>query len=208
MAKGASINTDFSDFNESDFSVAAGKVVSSITQYASDFTFITIPISVLKDEMLIYNKVITTPYYPSKAANLKASRKRAQRTLKTNGNTINTTANGDEVLLKKSAYPMQKPDEAQGQLPKTVLTINANKIEGEVEYLIYRIDEQKIKYGMMYTDADNPDNDYSNWKFYYCGSREGTMIEMVSGKKFKFVSFAMGTIEKLTYSEVVYARAK
>ena len=208
MAKGASINTDFSDFNESDFSVAAGKVVSSITQYASDFTFITIPISVLKDEMLIYNKVITTPYYPSKAANLKASRKRAQRTLKTNGNIINTTANGDEVLLKKSAYPMQKPDEAQGQLPKTVLTINANKIEGEVEYLIYRIDEQKIKYGMMYTDADNPDNDYSNWKFYYCGSREGTMIEMVSGKKFKFVSFAMGTIEKLTYSEVVYARAK
>jgi hypothetical protein len=208
MAKGASINTDFSDFNESDFTVAAGKVVSSITQYAIDFTFITIPISVLKDEMVIYNKTITTPIYPSKAANLKASRKRAQRTLKTNGNIINTTANGDEVLMKKSAYPMQKPDEAQKQLPKTVLTIEANGIVGELEYSISRIDEQKIKYGMMYTDAENPDNDPSNWKFYYCGSREGTMVDMESGKDFKFVSFAMGTVEKLTYSEVVYAKAK
>ena len=158
--------------------------------------------------MVIYNKTITTPIYPSKAANLKASRKRAQRTLKTNGNTINTTANGDEVLLKKSAYPMQKPDEAQGQLPKTLLIIDWNNMEGELEYSISRIDEQKIKYGIMYTDADNPETDVTKWTFFYCGSRTGTMVDMESGKKFKFVSFAMGTVEKLNYSEVVYARAK
>jgi len=208
MPQKAKINTDFAKDDESKFSTNAGKVVSSITLYATDFTFLLDPITVLKDEMVIYNGILTAPEYAAKAANLKASRIRAQKYLTKTGNLINTTADGDVALLKNSGYPMAKDKEAQGVLPPTELTIEGNNIPGELDYSISLIDGSNIRYAMMYTLASNTETNPDNWKFYYCAQRNGTIEGLDSDVDYKFVSFAMGTEKKIVYSDVVIARAK
>jgi hypothetical protein len=208
MPKKSKVKTDFAKDDESKFSVSAGKVVTSITTNATDFTFLIDPITVLGAEMVIYDRILRTPDYPSKAGELKASRNNAQKYLTKTGNLINTTADGFEVLLKKSGFPMAKEDEAQGVLPPTELTIGPNNIVGELDYSISLIDESNIRYAMMMTLASNPETNPDNWKFYYCAQRNGTIEDLESNVDYKFVSFAMGTEKKIVYSEVVIARAK
>jgi len=208
MPKKSKVKTDFAKDDESKFSVSAGKVVTSITTNSADFTFLIDPITTLGAEMVIYDRILRTPDYPSKAGELKASRNNAQKYLTKTGNLINTTADGNEVLLKKSGYPMAKEDEAQGVLPPTELTIEPNRITGELDYSISMIDESNIRYGMVFTLASNPETDPSKWPFYYCAQRNGTIEGLDSNVDYKFASIAMGTEKKIVYSDVIIARAK
>ena len=66
---------------------------------------------------------------------------------------------------------------------------------------ISKIDLQGIKYGIMWTTIDNPDNNPANWKFHYCPKRKGKLPKFEKDKEYKFASFAMGTHPKLTYSK-------
>ena len=73
----------------------------------------------------------------------------------------------------------------------------------KVDYFISHIKGGGIHYGLLFTLASNPINDPAEWKFNYCGSREGVMDGLLPKTDYKFVSFAMGTVSELTMSEVV-----
>ena len=106
-------------------------------------------------------------------------------------------------MLKKTGYQLAKEDAAQGKLDSTTLSLTTVPNSAKVEFYISHIKGQGIHYGIMYTPLENTEDDCSLWNYYYASQREGTIPKLKRETKYKMVSFAMGTSNDLTYSEVV-----
>ena len=193
------IITNFSDYIDTLFADAAQIIINNLAENKDDFSGLPEALSDLDTKLVNFNKTRNKPYSTSKSAKTKKARKAVQKVLTKNGNWINTFAEGNLELLKKSGYPLQQPNTAQGILERTVLKIMHMQGTGKAGYSISNLKIQGIHYAIMYTLADNEDNNPANWKFYYCSGRNGIINGLKKGV-YKFVSFPMGTEQELRFS--------
>ena len=142
--------------------------------------------------------------YQGKAADTNAARKVVQKIITKNGNWLNDFCDGDEALLGKTGYTLQEGFKAQGKLKETDLKMKGLVKPGTLGYEISNLKIQGIRYGLMYTLVSNTETNPAKWSFHYCASREGIIGDLISKEQYKFVSFAMGTDEDLTYSALVF----
>ena len=203
MAKKAKINTDLGDLSDGDFADEATKISNSLGVNAGSFIGLPIDSTVLQPQIDEFNKVRLAVPYPSQIAETAKLRMVVQQTITKNGNWLNTFADGDVTLLKKTAYPFQKEVEAQGKLAETTLTVTTVPNSALVEFYITHIKGSGIHYGIMLTTSDNTETDPSLWSFYYAAQREGAIPKLKNKTAYKMASFAIGTVNDLTYSEVV-----
>lgn len=203
MPRKAKITTDLGYLSDPLFSDATTVIVNSINDNIADFGFLTVPTSVIATDIDNFNKCRLKPHFPSQVSETNDLRTLVQKSITINGNIINTTADGNLTLLKKSGYPLQKDAEAQGQLEATTVNLNATKVAGELEYFISHLKGGTIRYGIMITEESNLEINPAKWTFHYCGSREGIIAGLLSLTRYKVCSFGMGTDEKLTYSDPV-----
>ena len=155
-----------------------------------------------------FNKKRTTIAYHGQSTDTRKARKAMQTSLSAIGTWINVSARGNASLLHKSGFPFHQKSKAQGILPRTILTLTPLNGKGKLKFAISRINIQFVRYGMMYTLADNPEKDPSKWTFYYCSKKDGITNGLESGKDYKFVSFGMGTDKRLVYSNPVTMSAQ
>jgi hypothetical protein len=161
-----------------------------------------LPANTLGDLITKFNDARLLPYYNGQTGDVKDFRENLQKAITKNGNWGNTFCDGNIALLQKMGYPLQKEGEGQGKLSETTLTFTEKQEIGKIGFEISLVKGQKIRYGIMYTLSSNEDEDPANWKFFYAGGRTGAIPKLISGEKYKCVSFAMGTHIVLTYSDV------
>ena len=209
MAKIAKLNTNFDNEDENDVFKIVALIINMLTLNGGSFAGLPVTMIVLGGYYDTWNKARGAIYYAGKAAAISAARTNIQTTLTTNGTWLNNFCRGNVVLLKETGYPLAKDDTAQGKLDATVLTLTVMNIAGSLAYLISHVDAKAIKYGIMFTTADNPEPDPSKWTaFHYCGGqRDGVIPNLLSNVEYKFSSFAMGTDLDLTYSVPVIMKA-
>ena len=207
MPKKAKVITDFREFPESELSDAVMIIINSLKANQKDFAELPVACTLLKSQLNKFNKVRLGVLFQGQTADTKKERKKLQRSLTNNGSTINSMYKGNVSALQKSGYPLHQPSKAQGILPKTVLTMIATRAIGKLKFAISIIRIQNVKYGIMYTLADNPEKDPSKWFFYYASKKTGTIPDLESRKEYKFVSFGMGSHRTLKYSNPVFMTA-
>ena len=166
-----------------------------------------VPPNAFGDFINRFNTIRLAAPYAGQTADTNTARNKVQRATTRNGNWLNTFCAGDLGLLKKTGYPLQKETEAQGKLDQSVITVTSLTIVNIMEFFITHVKGTQLRYGVMYTEATNPELNPAKWTFYYAGHRFGEIGGFVPGKVYKFVSFAMGTDLDLTYSEVVTVTA-
>ena len=212
MAKNPKLNTDLSDLSDSNFYDAVMLIFNLLTANTALFPGIPIamgtlgplPAGSLGSMIVIYNTVRNSAPYAGKTGDTITARLKTQKMITKNGNWLNDFCGPDLGLLQKTGYPLQKENEAQGKLEQTVLTL----IPGiqEVDFSITNVKAIGVRYGLMYTKADNLEPNPALWTFFYAAHRHGTIKNLESKVDYKFVSFAMGTVADLTYSDPVVVR--
>lgn len=206
MPKKAKVITYFGEFAESDLADASAHIFYCMKQNAVLFKDTPIDLPALKKQLGKFNKLRNSPSYSSKTPDNKKLRKELQRMLKNIGTWLNGMADGDKSILVKSGFPLHELFKSVGVLPQTILKMVALNTAGSLKFLISNIKFQHIRYGIMYTLADNPDNNPAHWRLYYASIRKGVIKDLESGKYYKFASFGMGTNTKLNYSNPVIMR--
>ena len=203
MAKGAKINYNLDSYDEDPFYKAVMKILNSLNANIGSFTGLPQAPSVLKPLVENYDKIRNALVYPEKGPDTNNARTAIQVVITTNGSWLNPFCAGNTSLLSQTGYPLQKDDVAQTKLDPTILLLTTLPDGTKLDFLISYIVGQGIHYGIMYTLATDTEMDPSQWKFYYASQREGTMPNLISKTEYKMVSFAMGTVNDLTYSPVV-----
>jgi len=208
MPKRAKIITDFREYHESELSDAVMLIINCLKMNSDLFIGLPVPVVLLKKQLKKFNKIRNSPVYQGQTPDTKKSRSVLQKSLSANGKWLNDMAYGNVSLLTKTGYPFHEKSKAQGILPKTILTLTATKSPGRLKFAISIIRIQNIRYGIMYTFADTPEKDPSKWRFYYCSKKDGIISDLVSKKEYKFVSFGMGSDNRLQYSNPVFMSAQ
>ena len=204
MPKKAKIITDFREYPESELSDSVSRILNYLKSGHDVFSALPVPLDLLKKQLKKINKVRNAMLYAGQSADTKKARRIVQRSLSSIGRYINDLANGNVSILNRSGFPLHKPCKAQGILPKTVLKLTAIRGSGRLKFEISIIRIQNVRYGIMYTLADNPEKDPSKWRFHYCSKKDGIMPNLESNREYKFVSFGMGSDRRLTYSNPVF----
>lgn len=208
MPRKPKINTNFDDESEDEFYKIVKLMKQLLTANSSDFTGLPIAMTTFGPLIVTFDDKRTAAIYPGKAADTSAARTALQTAVTTNGAWLNVFCNGNLTLIKKTGYPVAKETEAQGKLDASVLNLTVLRTLGSLGFLISHVPGRAIRYGIMYTLADNPDNNPANWTFYYAAQRDGVIGGLESKKDYKMVSFAMGTDKDITYSDPVVMSAQ
>ena len=212
MSKKLKINTSYSELSDSLFYDAVMLIFNFLVMYAGLYPGLPIPTGTvdpfppgsLGAAIKVFNDLRNKPYYLGQVGEVAAARLAVSDIITENGNWLNTFCNGVLSLLQQTGYQMQKENEAQGVLGKTVLTLVAGL--AKMGFSISNLKVKGIHYGIMYTLESNAEVDPSKWDvFYYAAQREGAILNLKSGVKLKFASFGMGTDNELTYSDTVFA---
>jgi hypothetical protein len=203
MAKKAKLNTNLDDYIEDDFYKQIKLIKQLLLLNILSFVDLPVAMGVFGPLIVTWDDARTSVFYPGKAADTAAARTAIQTTITTNGTWLNNFCSGDLSLLKKTGYPLAAEGTAQGKLDSTILTFTVLNVLGSIGFLISHIQGQGIKYAIMYTLESNPETDPSKWTFYYAAQRDGVIIGLESGKRYKMVSVALGTSNDITYSNPV-----
>ena len=208
MAKKLKVVTDLDSYTEDDFYKATTKINKSIALNIGSFAGLPSDSTVLGPLIALFDKTRTELVYEGKGPDTAKARTAVQVVITQDGNWLNDFCDGDASLIAKTGYPVQKDTVSQGKLDATILTLDTVKSAGCLEFMISFIDGYGIKYGIMFTLATNTEVDPSKWEFYYAAQRTGVISGLLSKTDYKFVSFAMGTVNDLTYSEPVTMSAQ
>ena len=208
MSKKLKVVTDLDSYTEDEFYKATSKINKSIALNIGSFTGLPSDSTVLGPLVEVFNKVRTELIYEGKGADIAKARTAVQVVITQDGNWLNDFCDGDASLIAKSGYPVQKDSVHQTKLDATILTLSTEKAAGSLGFMVSFIDGYGIKYGIMYTLASNLETDPSKWTFYYAAQRTGIISGLISKTDYKFASFAMGTVNDLTYSDPVTMSAQ
>ncbi len=203
MAKKGKLITDLGDRNDGEFSDDTTKICNNLEANIGSFPGLPKDDTILRPQIDAYNKCRLAVAFPTQVAETADFRMAVQKTITEDGNWLNAFCDGNLVLLQKTGYPFVKDAEAQGKLPETTMTLNTVPNSALIEFYITHIKGSNIHYGIMVTTADNLETDESLWTYYYAAQREGAVPKLKRNTAYKMVSFAMGTSNELTYSEVV-----
>ena len=209
MARKAKIITDFG--TESNAVYSDTVTISCKSLDANSGSFTGLPNTTIEVMKLLgnFNDIRLQPVYDSQTTDTNSARLDVDIVFTGNCTWINTLAQGDLSVLKKSGVPLQKEGEAQPQLPATIIVANNTKVDGELEYHISHLAFNAIKYGVMFTLETNEDKNPANWKFFYCGgTRHGIIDGLTSKTNYKMSAFGMGTDKTITYSEPIICSPK
>lgn len=209
MSKKSKIITDFAAESNANYSDTVTISCKSLDANSGSFTGLPNVTADVMELLGKFNGIRLQPVYDSQTIDTNNARLKVDIVFTANCTWINTFAKGDLSVLKKSGVPLQKEDEAQPQLPATIIVVNNTKVDGQLEYHISHLPFQGIKYGVMYTLETNEDNNAANWKFFYCGGiRHGIIEGLTSKANYKMVAFGMGTDKTITYSEPIICSPK
>ena len=213
MSRTPKLNTDLSELSDPLFYDAAMLIFNLLTLNLALYPGIPIipgalgplPVGSLGAFITVFNGIRTSAPYAGKTGDTATARLNVQKAITKDGNWLNDFCQGDLGLLQKTGYPLQKAGEAQGVLDATVITL-APGLQ-TMDFYISVVKGGNLKYGVMYTKAANTETNPAKWTFHYAGHRDGTITGLNSKEDYKFVSFAMGTVTTLTYSDPVIGTA-
>jgi len=195
-------NIDFSRFSDSIFDEACGKVKNQLTTNGADFPGLIVPMALFGTHLATYRTIADKPIYPEKTADLHAARLVLEDDLRKNGVYVNTVADGDEVLLTKSGYPISKVHGPVGALAQAGFKTIKSIPNG------FEIDLEKVPHASAYLVCLKPTaqvttNDYKKWQWYNTSNTKLRITDLDSAVKYTLVAVAIGSDPTLTFSSEV-----
>ncbi len=200
--------TDFSRYQEDQIGPVAVIIGNSLTLNAADFPGLTFTGAQIITKAGDYTSILGKPIYPSKTADLAASRILLETALHGNGIIVNTIANGNLVLLTKSGYPLTQPHVPAGPLPKALFkNIVSTTNPGEIDFTINTIPHAK-GYMVCYLESAIAENDPHKWNWAWFTSASGLLKGLKGSVEYKIVCVGLGTDLSLSFSDPVKRTAQ
>ncbi len=193
---------DFTDYKEDQIGPVALTIGSSLTTNAADFAGLPVSGATVTSQANAYIIILAKPIYSTKTADLAASRTILETSLRSNGLFVNTVANGDEVLLAKSGYPVTHPPVHHGALAKGTLTANSTDNNGEFSFEIDGVLHAK-GYMLCYTLSTNPETDPLKWSWQWCPKNKGLLSGLDKSAKYKLMATGVGVDPSLSFSDKI-----
>jgi hypothetical protein len=194
--------TDFSRFENDELDEKTGTIIEKLTDNAADFPALIVAIAVLTGLHTAYHDILIAPLYDGQGADLKAARKKLEKALKKNGVYVNQVADGDEVLLAKSGYPISDPHTPIGQLAQASFKSVTSISKG----FDIKIDVVKKAKGYLVLVCESslpvPD-DFSDWKWFFLPKTKGLINGLKASTKYRMICVGLGTDLNLNYSEPI-----
>ena len=192
-------NIDFSNFPDAAFDEACGKVKNQLTTNATDFPALIVGMPMFGTHLTAYRTIADKPIYPEKTTELRAARLVLESDIRKNGVYVNTVADGDEVLLVKSGYPISKAHAPVGALAKAVIKKVVSIPNG------FEVELEKVPHAIAYLVCVKPTaqvttNDYKKWPWYNTSKTKLKIDDLDSGVKYTIVAVAIGSDPTLTFS--------
>lgn len=200
----AKVITNFSGYNDEDLATPVGIIGNSLTTNAGAFA--TLPVSGAAILTLLgkFTDILGMPVYPNKTEDGNAARVNLEKALKLDGDNVNTTADGDEVILGLSGFPLAQPHVPVGPLAKGTFNAFTNKESnpGELDYEIKGVLHAK-GYLVCYTLFTNAEADPRKWTWFWSPTSKGTLTGLDSSAKYKLRSVGLGTDPTLTFTDQI-----
>ncbi len=193
---------DFSHYKEKEIGKVAGIIGNSLTTNAGDFPGLTFTGAQILSKTADYMAILGKPIYASRTADLANERKIMEDALHTNGMVVNTVANGDEVLLAKSGYPVTHPPVHHGALEKGRLTAKPTENAGEIEFEIEGVLHAK-GYLVCYTLSSDTETDPHNWKWLWSPKSKGILSGLNYSAEYKLAATGLGTDPSVSFSDII-----
>jgi hypothetical protein len=202
------VRIDFSDFENDELDEAGDVIEEQLTVNIADFPALTVPLATYSGRLSTFSTILGKAIYPEKTADLKTARKALETALRKNGVYINELADGNEVLLAKSGYPLTKERTPVGPLSKATFKKIVSSMGGfDVELDPIPNAKQYILCAMPTEDLLNGSkaiaNKYSKWPWYASSTTKFKITDLDNSKKYTMVSVAVGTDPTLTFSDPI-----
>lgn len=191
---------DFSRYENDEIDETCGTIHTKLVLNAADFPALPVGMAAFLLLLNSYHTILIAPLYSDQTADLHAARKLLEDALRRNGVYVNTTADGDEVLLSKSGYPLSKVPEPIGQLEQARFKKVTSISKG------FEIEIEKVPHAEGYlvlttAEKDSEPSDYSLWQWHYFPNTKGVIDDLVVSSRYKIVCVGLGTDPKLNFSE-------
>ena len=194
--------TDFTKFENDVLDEKTGTIISELTTNAGDFPDLPVDVITLKGLLTTYHGILVAPLYAGQGADLKTARKKLEKALKKDGVYVNTVADGDNVLLAKSGYPLSDPHTPIGQLAQAVFK-NVSPISKGFDVKIIPVPKAR-GYLVLVCESSLPvPDDFSDWKWFYLPKSKGLINGLKASTKYRMICVGLGTDLNLNYSEPI-----
>ncbi|KAK3604989.1 hypothetical protein CHS0354_000654 [Potamilus streckersoni] len=171
---------------------AAGKIIDTMTANAGLFPNLPVSLVQVKAERDDYAKALDSSAHAGKTGEIHQTRKALEESLQKNGNYVNELANGDEVILEKSGYPMEKSHTKYGPLPPLQKAVFKNgAVSGSIEFDLEAMDGC-FGYLISSTLANSAEADPRRWQTDWHSTHRGMLKGFERGKEYKFAVAAVG----------------
>ncbi|KAK3582522.1 hypothetical protein CHS0354_024072 [Potamilus streckersoni] len=178
--------------SEERFLHAAGKIIDTMTANAGLFPNSPVSLVQVKAERDDYAKALDSSAHAGKTGEIHQTRKALEESLQKNGNYVNELANGDEVILEKSGYPMAKSHTKYGPLPPLQKAVFKNgAVSGSIEFDLEAMDGC-FGYLISSTLANSAEADPRRWQTDWHSTHRGMLKGFERGKEYKFAVAAVG----------------
>jgi hypothetical protein len=194
--------TDWSIYENDEIDEKATTAQGLIEDNIADFPGLPFTPAQLLALIVAFHTAVSAPLSPTKTATINSTKTALLEALKKIGLKINEIADGDELLLAKSGYPLAKNREPIGPLAAA----GFKKVESTPGG--FKIDLDKVEHAESYLVLTTPANqpapaDFRKWQWHFFHKASGTITGLDASTKYKIVPVALGNSPTLNFGDAI-----
>jgi hypothetical protein len=193
---------DFRRYKHKGLEIISGTILKQLTTNAADFPGLQVNVGTFGGHLNAFSLILSKPDYSGKTAGLITARKLVENDLRKNGVYINELAEGDELLLAKSGYPVSRPRYPVGALPQAKFK-SVTSVHGGFEVELEKIPGARAYIICTMPSKDVDGSDYRKWMWHPFANTRATITKLDSSVRYTLVAVAIGTHPSLTYSDKI-----
>jgi len=199
---------DFTKYEVDELDETSSEIQEQLSTNIADFPGLPFTPVQLLTLLTALRLVVGKPVYPEKRADTKAARLALENALRKNGNKVNEIADGDEVLLAKSGYPLTSPGGPVGPLAKGGFK-KVESVPGGFHIDLLKVDNANgylvCALPTIYLQGDGKAlaNKYQKWPWYKSSSTKLNITDLDNSVKYTLITVALGTDPTLTFSDPI-----
>ncbi|KAK3582471.1 hypothetical protein CHS0354_024018 [Potamilus streckersoni] len=175
-----------------DFLHTSEKILEAITVHADLFKDLPVSPKDFAAQIDAYRTAFNSEAHAGRTGELHNTRKALEESLRLNGQYVNDVAKGDEAILEKSGYPMEKSHTKYGPLPPLQKAVFKNgAVSGSIEFDLEAMDGC-FGYLISSTLANSAEADPRRWQTDWHSTHRGMLKGFERGKEYKFAVAAVG----------------